>query len=806
MTRIAVIAPSPVPFVVGGAERLWWGMVAAFNELTSCEVELFKIPTREHDFWSVVDSYRQFYELQFEGFDMVISTKYPAWMVQHPNHVVYLQHTLRGLYDTYPRGLPEALPAAPELAALQDFLLTHAPTREACGDLFALLERLRTEHADASWAVLPGPVLRAVVHFFDRSALNADQISRHCAISSTVARRSDYFPPGVPVHVVHHPTQLNAPLEPTDTLVADNPRVRIFSGSRLDGAKRMDLLIRAFQRADLDADLYISGSGPQGDYLQQLAEGDARIRFLGRLSDSELREQYQQADVVAFVPYDEDYGLITVEAFNCGKPVVTCSDCGGVTELVEDGQTGLIAQPDEESLAEALRALATAPAMRERMAQNALGVAREITWERMIDTLMGERDALLPDLVSGDRSQHFAESGGLLVVVPFGIYPPRGGGQARIYNFYTELSVFVPIRLLCLAPPNETPSRYWLNEQCEMWVVPKSAEHSSADHLLGARAKASVDDISAIDGWNLTPEFTFQLQQAAQGARAVVASHPYLYRAIKAVWDGPVWYESHNVELDIKRDILAMEGDGGAEQQALLKKVEQVEADCVADAERILAVSDEDLERLSELYRPSDNAPLHCVPNGVVMRESAYLPPSQRDQLRQKLGMEDHPPVAVFVGSWHGPNIEAAEFVDELAYQRPDWQFWVVGSVCKHPAMQEVSDNLVKWGIVSEAEMNLLLQLAHVGVNPITSGSGTNLKLLQYAAMGLPMLTTPFGNRGMPFVAGESCIQVELDAFAGQLQQFLDQASTDAMATQAYRAVQPYAWTRIANTFWQELS
>ena len=32
---------------------------------------------------------------------MVISTKYPAWAVKHRCHIVYLQHTLRGLYDTY---------------------------------------------------------------------------------------------------------------------------------------------------------------------------------------------------------------------------------------------------------------------------------------------------------------------------------------------------------------------------------------------------------------------------------------------------------------------------------------------------------------------------------------------------------------------------------------------------------------------------------------------------------------------------------------------------------------------------------
>ena len=68
----------------------------------------------------------------------------------------------------------------------------------------------------------------------------------------------------------------------------------------------------------------------------------ARIEFLGRISDEQLAHEYSQAFAVPFVPFDEDLGLVTIEAHMSGKPVITCTDTGGVAELVEHAVTGLV--------------------------------------------------------------------------------------------------------------------------------------------------------------------------------------------------------------------------------------------------------------------------------------------------------------------------------------------------------------------------------------------------------------------------------------------------------------------------------
>ena len=129
--KIALVAPSGVPFVVGGAEKLWWGLSQHVNRHTAHELELIKLPSAEHDFAAIVASYQRWSQLDLRHFDAVISTKYPAWMVDHPNHIVYLQHKLRGLYDTYPAGLPlepERLPTEQTISRGFSALLQTVPS------------------------------------------------------------------------------------------------------------------------------------------------------------------------------------------------------------------------------------------------------------------------------------------------------------------------------------------------------------------------------------------------------------------------------------------------------------------------------------------------------------------------------------------------------------------------------------------------------------------------------------------------------------------------------------------------------
>jgi len=91
---------------------------------------------------------------------------------------------------------------------------------------------------------------------------------------------------------------------------------------------------------------------------------------------------------VAFVPWNEDYGFVTVEAFMCGKPVLTVSDSGGPSELVQDGVSGYVTAPTSEALAVGLREIMSDRTRAIRMGEAGAVTAHAMTWAGAVDQLL----------------------------------------------------------------------------------------------------------------------------------------------------------------------------------------------------------------------------------------------------------------------------------------------------------------------------------------------------------------------------------------------------------------------------------
>lgn len=106
------------------------------------------------------------------------------------------------------------------------------------------------------------------------------------------------------------------------------------------------------------------------------------------MGDETLLELYAGALAVAFVPYDEDYGLVTLEAFLARKPVVTASDSGGTLEFVEDGVSGVICAPEADAVADALNRLVADRGLAASLGEAGYERARHITWDIVIEKLV----------------------------------------------------------------------------------------------------------------------------------------------------------------------------------------------------------------------------------------------------------------------------------------------------------------------------------------------------------------------------------------------------------------------------------
>ena len=263
----------------------------------------------------------------------------------------------------------------------------------------------------------------------------------------------------------------------------------------------------------------------------------------------------------------------------------------------------------------------------------------------------------------------------LTVGSTFGIYPPRGGGQLRIFNLYRHLAFRCPVDVVTLVPADEPALAREVAPGLREIRVPMSAEHAAAEAALASEAAAPVTDVAFPELHTLTPGFGRAIAGSVVPGGAVVASHPYAFDALRAAGgDCQAWYDAHNVEFDLKSSMLPRTPVG----KRLLDATRAIEQACCEQAELVLASCAEDADRLSALYRVAPDR-VTVVPNGVNTADIRFTSATERRRLCARLRMER--PLALFIGSWHLPNALAVERILELAPRLPELTFAIVGSV-----------------------------------------------------------------------------------------------------------------------------
>src|SRR6185503_531664 len=124
--------------------------------------------------------------------------------------------------------------------------------------------------------------------------------------------------------------------------------------------KRQELLIEAAQHLRTPVKIILAGgSGDRKRYeslVKKFGVAD-RVCLRGFVSESESIELYANALGVCYLPFDEDYGYVTLEGMLSWKPVVVASDGGGATAFMEHRREGLIVEPDPSALADSLDSL-----------------------------------------------------------------------------------------------------------------------------------------------------------------------------------------------------------------------------------------------------------------------------------------------------------------------------------------------------------------------------------------------------------------------------------------------------------------
>jgi glycosyltransferase involved in cell wall biosynthesis len=346
MIRNVLIATTQVPFTTGGAEAHVEGLRRAFVQ-AGYNAEVVALPFKWYPPSEIMRGALAWRMLDLSAangkpVDLVVGMKFPAYLVAHERKVLWIIHQYRSAYNLWDTPFDD-LSTYPDGAQVREWI------RQADNRLIPEAKKV-----------------------FANSKAVADRLRRYNNIES---------------QPLYHPPPR------AESLKTGELGAYIFYPSRLEPQKRQELLIEAMKFVTTPVKLILTGSSANPAHYQSLVKehnvGD-RVRLRGFVDESEIIESYANCLGVCYLPFDEDYGYVTLEGMLSGKPVVVPNDGGGATEFIEDGREGLIVEPEPKAIAEALDSLyadrTRARTMGERGREKLQ--AMNLSWENVVKNLI----------------------------------------------------------------------------------------------------------------------------------------------------------------------------------------------------------------------------------------------------------------------------------------------------------------------------------------------------------------------------------------------------------------------------------
>lgn len=351
-------------------------------------------------------------------------------------------------------------------------------------------------------------------------------------------------------------------------------------------------------------------------------------------------------------------------------------------------------------------------------------VLQHYTWDRLVAPVLDYLQQL-PAAATAQRP--------VLVLNDYNSFTAVGGGATRTRGLYAAVQQWCPVLFICFSHDGQLRVERH-GSAVTLIAVPRQAEHQHEQLRVNSLSAISADDILACAFAPQNPWLLQVYNLAKDMARAIVVEHPYMAGVPLRYGDRFV-YSSQNNETLLKQRLFA----GHPEGPALIEQVRDMERAAVQRSAAVVAVSEDDAHSLT--VGVSAAAPVCVVRNGAEPPHAADA--SLLAELRAAGGY-----AAVFLGSGHPPNIEALHFIlGELAPACPQVQFHVIGSVCG-AAAQPLPANVRLWGVLDDAQKSAVLQASTLAINPMSSGSGSNVKLADFLGNGLFTLSSEFGQRG----------------------------------------------------------
>jgi len=211
-----------------------------------------------------------------------------------------------------------------------------------------------------------------------------------------------------------------------------------------------------------------------------------------------------------------------------------------------------------------------------------------------------------------------------------------------------------------------------------------------------------------------------RLKALTKESNIIIFEGPWQYPLIRDQLNGKlVVYDAHNVEFLLRSGNIYRD------------ECKKIEGELLARADMVLSVTRRDMKSFIEIY-------------GVDEKKLFYVP-LETDKSPIPWQGEDSKSI-VFIGSVYASNNYALDRIQEIASKNPEFIFEIIGSA--RPTRGSKLKNMVFHGVVDDAKKSEIMSRCFLALNTVTEGSGRNLKMVDYLAHGLPIISTPIGTRG----------------------------------------------------------
>lgn len=254
-----------------------------------------------------------------------------------------------------------------------------------------------------------------------------------------------------------------------------------------------------------------------------------------------------------------------------------------------------------------------------------------------------------------------------------------------------------------------------------------------------------------IYGWIYNPLIGRDIRKLVREIRPDIIQSEFIHAAhqmskVSKEFEIPFVVSEHNVEhvrLPVERKVSG-------------EKMKLIERDICNSADYIITVSETDKQ---ELMRIGVSSPIKVAPNGVDY--SRYQVKNEvRDRMRQKYGIRKDDTVLVFHGTLkYPPNMTSNKLLKDYIFPKinkkhKNLKLLLIGQ----GRSLDISEKIIELPEIPFDEFPMHLSMGDIGVVPLTAGSGTRLKIIEYLAMGIPVVSTKVGAEGLPMRDGEDIL------------------------------------------------